>query len=92
MAIPTGMGEKLKKLITSRPRQVTKGLEDWNYENGLFLYKGLVFIPNNENMKRKITQQYHDNIMGHPGQWKTIELISRKYWWPGITEFIKAYI
>ena len=72
----TGMGEKLKKLITSGPRQVTKGLEDWNYENGLFLYKGLVFVPNNENVKRKITQQFHDNIMGHPGQWKTIELIT----------------
>jgi len=88
----TGMGEKLKKLITSRPRQVTKGLEDWNYENGLFLYKGLVFVPNNKNMKWKITQQFHDNIMGHPGQWKTVELITQEYWWPGITEFIKAYI
>jgi len=30
--------------------------------------------------------------MGHPGQWKTIELISQEYWWPGITEFVKAYI
>jgi len=30
--------------------------------------------------------------MGHPGQWKTIELITQEYWWPGITEFIKAYI
>jgi len=30
--------------------------------------------------------------MGHPGQWKTIELISHEYWWPGITEFVKAYI
>ena len=30
--------------------------------------------------------------MGHPGEWKTIELISREYWWPGITEFIKAYV
>jgi hypothetical protein len=30
--------------------------------------------------------------MGHPRQWKTIELISAEYWWPGITEFVKAYI
>jgi len=30
--------------------------------------------------------------MGHPGQWKTIELILHKYWWPGITKFVKAYI
>jgi hypothetical protein len=30
--------------------------------------------------------------MGHPGQWKTLELITREYYWPGMTEFVKAYI
>jgi len=87
-----GLGKKLKELITSGPRQVTKGLQDWNYKNGLFLHKGLVYIPDNENMKCKIVQQFHDNIMGHPGQWKTVKLITQEYWWPGITEFVKAYI
>jgi len=46
----TGLGKKLKELITSRPRQVTKGLQDWNYKNGLFLHKGLVYVPDNENV------------------------------------------
>ena len=39
-----------------------------------------------------MVQQYHDGIMGHPGEWKTIELITRDFWWPGITTFVKAYI
>jgi hypothetical protein len=30
--------------------------------------------------------------MGHPGQWKTLELITREYYWPGMMEFVKAYI
>jgi hypothetical protein len=30
--------------------------------------------------------------MGHPGQWKTLELITQEYYWPGMTEFVKAYI
>jgi len=30
--------------------------------------------------------------MGHPGQWKTVELITQEYWWPRITEFVKSYI
>ena len=85
-------GEKLKQILTSRPRHVTKGLQDWNYKDGLFLYKGLIYIPNNDNLKRKITQLFHDEVMGHPGQWKTVELITREYWWPGITKFVKAYI
>jgi len=45
-----GLGQKLKELITSGPRQVTKGLQDWNYENGLFLHKGLIYVPDNENV------------------------------------------
>jgi hypothetical protein len=30
--------------------------------------------------------------MGHPGEWKTIELITRDFWWLGITTFVKVYI
>jgi len=88
----TGLGKKLKELIIGGPRQVTKGLQDWDYENGLFLHKGLVYVPNNKNVKCKIVQQFHDNIMGHPGQWKTVKLITQEYWWPRIMEFVKAYI
>jgi hypothetical protein len=69
-------GDKLKEILLSRPRHITKGLQEWNYENGLMLYKGLVYIPNKETLKRKIVQQFHDNLMGHPGQWKTLELIT----------------
>jgi len=60
-------GQKLKDILTSGPRQVTKGLQEWNYENGLILYKGLIYVPNNEELKCKVTQQFHDNLMGHPG-------------------------
>jgi len=85
-------GTKLTSMLTSGPRHITKGLQEWNYKDGLLLYKGLVYIPNNENLKRKVTQLFHDQVMGHLGQWKTIELITQEYWWPGITEFVKAYI
>jgi len=85
-------GTKLTSMLTSGPRHITKGLQEWNYEDGLLLYKGLVYVPNNENLKRKVTQLFYDQVMGHLGQWKTIELITQEYWWPGITEFVKAYI
>jgi len=79
-------------MLTSGPRHITKGLQEWNYKDGLLLYKGLVYVPNNENLKHKVTQLFHDQVMGHLGQWKTIELITQEYWWPRITEFVKAYI
>jgi len=85
-------GTKLTSMLTSGPRHITKALQEWNYEDGLLLYKGLVYIPNNKNLKHKVTQLFHDQVMGHLGQWKTIELITQEYWWPRITEFVKAYI
>jgi len=84
-------GQKLKDILLNGPRDAAKGLQEWNLEDGLILYKGLVYVPNNENLKRKVIQQYHDELMGHPGEWKTIELITRDFWWPGITTFVKAY-
>jgi hypothetical protein len=70
------MGQKLKDILLNGPRDAAKGLQEWNLEEGLILYKGLVYVPNNENLKCKVVQEYHDGIMGHPGEWKTIELIT----------------
>jgi hypothetical protein len=44
-------GDKLKQILLSGSRHVTKGLQEWNYENGLMLYKGLVYVPNNKTLK-----------------------------------------
>jgi hypothetical protein len=43
--------DKLKEILLSRLRHITKGLQEWNYENRLMLYKGLVYVPNNEALK-----------------------------------------
>jgi len=86
------IGQKLKNILLNEPCDAAKGLQEWNLEDRLILYKGLVYITNNENLKCKVVQQYHDKLMGHSGEWKTIELITRDFWWPGIMTFIKAYI
>src|SRR5260370_27514197 len=31
-------------------------------------------------------------VDGHPGQWKTLELVSRNYWWPGLSRYIAKFI
>jgi hypothetical protein len=38
----------------------------------LLLYENKVVIPQDQNLRRKIIAQYHDNpIAGHPGELKT---------------------
>jgi len=34
-----------KSLLKSSSREFEKSLQDWNYENGLFLYRGKIYIP-----------------------------------------------
>jgi len=58
--------QKLKDILLNGPCDATKGLQEWNLEDRLILYKGLVYVPNNENLNCKVVQQYHDELMGHP--------------------------
>ena len=87
--------EKYKDLLQSGPREFKKSLQDWNFENGLLLYRGKIYIPKSkdDHLRRRLVQMHHDlPSAGHPGRWKTYELISRNYWWPGMTTFVKKYV
>ena len=82
-------------LLKSGPREFKKPLEEWNFENGLLLFRGHIYIPKDkdENLRRLVTKMHHDHTSaGHPGRWKTYELISRNYWWPSMTTFVKKYV
>ena len=82
--------QQVKKL---GPKTLSKGLEDWNTEEGLLLYKGRIYVPNNKQLRADIVKIHHDGIAtGHPGRHKTLELISQNYWWPAMTQFINEYI
>ena len=41
----------------------------------------------------EIIQKHHDSLVaGHPGYEKTIELLQRNYWWPGMATLVKDYV
>jgi len=49
-------------------------------------------VPNDPELRHRITSQHHDTkVAGHPGRWKTLELISRNYWWPQISRYVGQY-
>lgn len=68
-------------------------LADWIFEDSLVFYQKQCYIPADENLRHDIIKQYHDPWpMGHPGQFTTLELIRRDYWWLGMTSFVCNYI
>ena len=50
-------------------------------------------MPKDVQLRREVVKMHHDTpIAGHPGRWKTLELVTRNYWWPGITKFVFDYV
>jgi len=44
-------------------------------------------------LHRQIVALCHDTqITGHPRYWKTLELVSRNYWWPQMSRYIGQYM
>ena len=89
----TEVSKALENILKNGPRSLTKGLEDWNLEDGVILHRGHVYIPKDNDLRRDIVKQYHDHpATGHPGRWKTYELVAREYWWPGMSQFTRNYV
>jgi hypothetical protein len=78
---------------TSGLESLAKGLKEWNIQDGIILYRGKVYMPKNQALRREIVKEHHDSRLGgHSGRYKTMELVQQNYWWPGMTTFIKNYV
>ena len=61
-------------------------------DQGILMFWGRIYMPNDPELRWQIVQQHHDSkVAGHPGCWKTLELVSRNYWWPQMSCYIGAY-
>jgi Integrase zinc binding domain/RNase H-like domain found in reverse transcriptase len=57
-------------------------------------YRGsaLVVVEDNE-LRREVSSLYHDHrLAGHPGISKTLDLLTRDYWWPTVKDFVTSYV
>ena len=59
----------------------------------MVLKKGKVYIPKDEELRAEIIWLHHNVLVAeHGGRWKTTELVTRNYWWLGVTRDIGRYI
>ena len=79
------------KSLKSMPGKSVHSSE-WSEANGLVYYRGKIYVPPTGDIRRKIVSLNHDTkLAGHPGRWKTLELVSRNYWWPQMSRYIGQY-
>jgi len=67
--------------------------DKWIEEQGLILFRGKVYVPRDEELRKEIMCLHHNtSISGHPECWKMLELVMRNYWWPGISKYVLSYV
>jgi len=79
---------KLRQASSKMVRSV-----EWLEDKGLLQFRGKIYVPWSADLQRPVVSLCHDiKIAGHPRCWKTLELVSRDYWWPQMSRYIKQYV
>ena len=66
---------------------------EWLEHNGLLYYCSCIYIPDTSDLHHRIVSLCHDTkVAGHPGCFKTLELIFRSYWWLNMSQYIGLYV
>ena len=66
---------------------------EWSEEDGVLWFRGKIYVPQNSDLRRRVVSLCHDTkVARHPRCWKTLELVSRNYWWPQMSRYIGQYV
>src|SRR5260221_3570263 len=66
---------------------------EWMHAEGVVLYQGKVYILDNPQLHHDLAHVHHSAIVtGCPRHWKTLELVSQNYWWPGLSRYIAKFV
>ncbi|KAF8736260.1 hypothetical protein RHS02_06346, partial [Rhizoctonia solani] len=79
--------------VDNAPPSIRKAYWDYNWEEDLLWYWGKLVVPDLEPLKERLLKEFHESpLAGHPGQQRTLELVSRNYWWPGMKASAKEWV
>jgi len=91
--------ENQEELIAKAARELqqtsskTVHSAEWSEDDRVLWFRGKIYVPQNSDLRRQIVLLCHDTkVTGHPRCWKTLELVSRNYWWPQMSMYIGQYV
>ena len=68
--------------------------EGWKeLENGLITFRERIYVPIHAKLREDIIRENHNSTFaGHPGRYKTAELVTHNYWWPRVQHDVREYV
>ncbi|EFQ87715.1 hypothetical protein PTT_16661, partial [Pyrenophora teres f. teres 0-1] len=74
-------------------KQVRVPMIDCRVHNGKLFYRDRLYAPADDELRSQIVYRAHSSgPAGHPGRVKTLDLITRTWWWPGMSRDIEQYV
>lgn len=63
----------------------------YRWEDGLLLHHTFIYVP--EALRLDLLRMHHDDpLAGHFGVHRTLELLSRNYWFPSMAAYVRDYV
>ena len=87
--------DEVVKAVKEMKQAKVKMLRDkeWREVDSVMYKEEKVYVPKDDKLRAEIIRLHHDTpVGGHGGQWKTVELVTRNFWWPGVIKEIKRYV
>ena len=87
--------DKVIKAVEEMKRAGVKMLRDEEQReiDGIMYKEGKVYVLKDNKLRAEIIRLHHDTpVGGYGGQQKTVELVTRNFWWPEVTKEVKQYV
>jgi len=80
--------DAMSKHVSLFPRV---SFDDWTFIEGSLYFKGHLYVP--EPARQDLVRSLHCSpVGGHGRYFRTVHLVQRDYWWPGLTTFICQFV
>jgi len=87
--------EEVVRIVEEMKKANVKELrgEEWRIEGDLVIKEGKIYVPKDMELRMEVIWLHHDvPAAGYKGRWKTVELVTRNYWWPGVMRDVGRYV
>jgi hypothetical protein len=93
IAILALQDRSLRRWPTSIRKDMGFAMGDCKVIRSRIYYRDRLYVPPDDELKVQIIYRTHSSgAGGHPGRFKTTDLISRTYFWPKMTYDIRAFV
>ena len=87
--------DEVVKVVEEMKQTEVKMLRDKEQRevNSVIYKERKVYVPKDDRLRAEIIRLHHNTLVGgHGGQQKIVELVTRNFWWPGVTKEVKQYM